>query len=135
MNDRSGRIQIPAIAAALILSGCTNMSNPSGQQHGFNTQQSAAQARVQIGQWVKPGATLADAVARMRSEGFDCQEAQAGSGGAAHSTLCTTKTASTNGESATATPTPVNWFVTLDSSDGRVVSAVEVARSPKDIGG
>ncbi len=137
MNDRSGRLQLPAFAAALILSGCTNMSDPSSQQHRFNTQQSAAEARAQIGQWIKPGTALADAIARMRSEGFDCREIQADTAGVAHSTLCTTATANgATGESKVVAPlTPVNWFVTLDSSDGRVLSGVEVARSPKDIAG
>lgn len=138
MNDRSGRLQIPAIAAALILSGCTNMSNPSGQQHGFNTQQSAAEARVQIGQWVSPGTTLADAVARMRSEGFDCRDIQPISAEHKHAVDCTIQAVPDNrrpDERMAAPPAPVNWSVILNSRDGVALSDVQVARSPKDIGG
>lgn len=138
MNEQSNRFQVPAIAAALILSGCTNMSDPSGQQHHFNTQQSAADARMQIGQWIKPGASLADAVARMRSEGFECQEIQPLSSEYAHSVDCATQVVPDNApldRRIVAPLEPVNWSVILNSRDGHVLTDVQVSRSPKDIGG
>ena len=119
----------------LTATGCSatgDVDTPS-----FRFQQSAADARTQLAQWAPIGASLADATRALSAQGFTCNPTEPSAQGLQSSTLCITATPvePTLAQRITAPPTPVNWFVTLDSRDGSSVSAVQVARTPRDIAG
>lgn len=86
--------------------------------------------------WAPVGATLSEATRALVSQGFTCAPTERSSQDVQSSTLClhTTPADSIPDQRTTTAPAPVNWFITLDSEDGNTVSAVQAARTPRDIG-
>jgi len=121
----------------LTATGCSATGDVDTPSPSFRFQQSAADARTQLAQWAPIGASLADATRALSAQGFTCNPTEPSAQGLQSSTLCITATPvePTPAQRITAPPTPVNWFVTLDSRDGSSVSAVQVARTPRDIAG
>lgn len=112
--------------------GCTALNTPSS---AFNAQQSAVDAQRVLAQRIPTGAPLTDALQTLARGGFKCQP-EGTAGAPAHRQVCTLSAAAPSpGTSVTAAPTPVTWFVTLDSADGTTVSALNVQRLPADLQG
>lgn len=108
----------------------------NGSTDTFRSQQSANDARQQLAGWVPPSTPLVDAVKTLQAHGFACQQASPAEG-LRSAMLCTLNPipAAPEAQRETAPPTPVNWFVTLNSKDGATVSDLVVGRTPRDIGG
>lgn len=119
--------------------GCTAMSNAdtSTSTEPFRDQQSTTEAKTQIGHWIVPEMTLADAMLALGARGFSCKPAEPASGKFQSSVLCLRSTPASPPphQRITAPATPINWFVTLNSKDGALVTDFEVARTPREIGG
>lgn len=121
----------------LTVTGCSAMTAITDSPPIFRLQQSTADARAQVASWVPIGVSLSDATRVLSSQGFTCNPTEPSTQTLRSSTLCLNAASmeSIPEQRTTAPPTPVNWFITLDSEDGDSVSAVQVARTPKDIGG
>ena len=124
-----------AIPLVFAMQGCDAM-NGSGHAATFHTQQSAADARHQLTDWIPRATRLADAVKTLEGQGFRCQAMQPANAQVASTTQCSLAPAPTPppAERETAPPTPIQWFVTLNSTDGETVSELLVNRFPKDLG-
>jgi len=125
------------LASLSAVLGCSAMHDAMAASSGtFADQQSAAEARTQLSRWIAPGAAMAAVVRRLGEHGFSCRAAGPVSSEARDSMLCVYATPAPvpPSERATAPATQVNWFVTLESTDGATVSDFQVARSPTALG-
>ncbi|WP_152624924.1 hypothetical protein [Xanthomonas sp. GPE 39] len=113
------------------------MSNADTSTEPFRDQQSTTEAKAQIGHWIVPEMRLADAMLALAARGFSCKPAEPVSGKFQSSVLCLRSTPASPppDQRITAPATPIHWFVTLNSKDGALVTDVEVARTPREIGG
>ena len=105
---------------------------------GFNPQQTLHDAKETLGHAITPGIALGEAVRILQSNNFTCRNTEVDSTSATgHSMLCTlaTTNAGDSPAASTASPAPVNWFVTLDSNDGATLNRIDIQRYPEDIGG
>lgn len=126
------------LASISAATGCTAMSDTHmSNDDSFHTQQSTTEANIQIGHWISSGMTVADAMKALESRGFACKPAERSSEDIQSSILClySTPPSPAPNQRITAPATPVNWFVTLDSEDGAMITSFQVARSPREIGG
>lgn len=124
------------IATAFAVQGCDAM-NQNALQEKFHPQQSTKEAKLQLASWIPESATLADAVKTLESRGFECQETQPAAADVRAAMLCTFRPTAVPppAQRETAPPTPVHWFVTLNSNDGTKISGILVGRTPRDLGG
>ncbi|MEX1829017.1 hypothetical protein [Luteibacter sp. CQ10] len=108
----------------------------NGSAETFRPQQSADDARQQLTRWVPVSMPLGEAVKVLQAHGFACQHTQP-TNGLRSAMICTFAPSPTSpiARRDTAPPTPVHWFVTLQSKDGTTVSDMLVGRTPRDIGG
>ncbi|KAG9586250.1 hypothetical protein KCV01_g13508, partial [Aureobasidium melanogenum] len=124
-----------AIPFVFAMQACGAMN---GTDHGatFHTQQSAADARHQLADWIPRATHLANAVKTLEGQGFHCQAMQPANAQMASTTQCSLAPAPTSlpAERETAPLTPIQWFVTLNSTDGETVSELLVNRFPRDLG-
>lgn len=117
--------------------GCTAMSDADTSAAPFRDQQSTAEAKSQIEHWIVSEMPLAEAVQVLGARGFSCRPVDTASGEFKSSILCfySTPPSPPPDQRLTAPTTPINWFVTLNSKDGTVVTNFHVARTPREIGG
>ncbi|MFN6508930.1 hypothetical protein ISN34_08020 [Xanthomonas translucens pv. translucens] len=113
------------------------MSDADTSTEPFRDQQSTAEAKAQIGRWIVPEMTLADAMQALGSRGFSCKPAEPASDDFRSSILClySTPPSPPPDQRITAPTMPINWFVTLNSKDGALITDFQVARTPREIGG
>lgn len=131
--DSHARRAMLMLATLIPGTGCTALNSPSPTM--FNAQQSAGDAQRALAQRMPNGTSLADAVQMLTRDGFQCQR-EGTAGAPVHRHVCTLSGARSPIDNAvTAAPTPITWFVTLDSVDGTTVSAVDVQRLPPDLTG
>lgn len=128
---------LPFLVSISAATGCTAMSDADTSTEPFRDQQSTAEAKTQIGHWIVPEMPLADAVQALGARGFSCKPAHTASGEFQSSILClySTSPPPPPDQRVTAPTTPINWFVTLNSKDGALVTDFQVARTPREIGG
>lgn len=125
------------LASISAATGCTAMSDADTSTELFRDQQSTADAKAQIGRWIVPEMAIADAMQTLGSRGFSCKPVEPTSGEVRSSILClySTPPSPPPDQRMTAPRVPINWFVTLNSKDGALITDFQVARTPKEIGG
>jgi hypothetical protein len=128
--DSHARGALLMLATLSLGTGCTALNSSSP---GFNAHQTAADARCVLSQRVPPGTPVADALQALGQDGFQCRR-EGTADAPAHRHVCTLSSPRTPGDATvTAAPTPVTWFVTLDSANGTTVSTLDVQRLPGDV--
>lgn len=128
--DSHARGALLMLATLSLGTGCTALNPPAP---GFNAHQTAVDAQRAMSQRIPTGTPLSHALQALASDGFQC-EREATTGAPPHRHLCTLASLRTPGDAAVAAaPTPIQWFVTLDSADGTTVSRLDVQRLPGDV--
>ena len=119
------------VISTLLLQGCT--STAGSASFPFDTQQSAEQAQGQLAPHLKT-MSLAQGCDQLEKQGFTCETAQPVPGRAVASVVCTLAPSVPRAtKNETAAPTPVTWFVNLESTDGASIFDVQVQRAPVDL--
>ena len=133
---RTTRPSLLALIAFFLAQGCY-AATAALAADTFRPQQSAKDARQQLDDWVPASTPLADAVKTLQARGFTCQDARPATADIRSATLCTLAPPPPlePAQRETAPPTPVHWFITLNSTDGSTVSGILVGRTPRDLGG
>lgn len=105
------------------------MNDTEKSTGSFRDQQSTAEARAQLEKWITPGISITEAVSKLESQGFHCQNTMPPSRDIKSSFFCIYSTPPPSEDRIVTPQAPVSWTVSLDSEDGTTVRNFQVTRS------